>query len=92
MRAKELNGNGRLIPARLTGVGYAVRYGIRVVESISPQDRFFGRLVRRRRWAKCSLHCSHTERLPDGAYFLHADDGRVHQVRHSGGEWHCLRG
>ncbi len=28
--------------------------------------------------------------IPDGTYFLHADDGRVHQLKSTSGEWECL--
>jgi hypothetical protein len=39
-------------------------------------------------WTQCSVRCS--GRLPDGTYFLYTDEGKVHQLKSTGGKWHCL--
>ena len=70
----KLKGRGRLVPSRMTGIAYQVRYGIPVFgdpfQSAKP-----GRPMQ---WADCSVHCPNAGRLPDGAYFLYmASKGRV---------------
>jgi hypothetical protein len=86
MSRKLLNGQGRLVPTRPTGVEYQVKYGIHLVGEIKQH----GRGMRPTRWEKCSLRPAHSQRIPDGSYFLHADDGRVHQLKSVDGEWQCL--
>ena len=39
------------------------------------------------RWAKSSLRSANSQRIPDGTYFLHTDDGKVHQVKCIHGQW-----
>jgi hypothetical protein len=83
---KELNGTGRLVPTRPTGVQYQVRFGI--VEVREPRQH--GRGMRPTRWEKCELRSISAQRIPDGTYFLHSDDGRVHQLKSVDGEWQYL--
>ena len=85
MSQKKIKGTGRLIPTRPTGVEYQVQYGIQSLESCSSTAEECDK-----RWEKCSLRSAHAQRIPDGSYFLHADDGRVHQVMSVDGEWRCL--
>ncbi len=84
MTLKKLKGHGRLVPTRPTGIEYQVGYGIHVVGEKLQHGRGF----RPTRWAKCSLRFA--QRIPDGSYFLYADDGRVHQLKSVDGEWHYL--
>jgi hypothetical protein len=86
MSQKKIKGTGRLIPTRPTGVEYQVQYGIHIVGELQQH----GRGMRQTKWAKCSLRSAYAQRIPDGSYFLHADDGRVHQVMSVDGEWRCL--
>ena len=84
--SKKIKGTGRLIPTRPTGVEYQVNFGIHLVGDLQQH----GRGMKQTRWAKCQLKSTHAQRIPDGSYFLHADDGRVHQVMSVDGEWRCL--
>ena len=86
MSQKKIKGRGRLVPTRATGVQYEVHYGIEV----SGEREQHGRGMRPTVWAKCSLKPSAATRIPDGTYFLHADDGRVLQLKSERGTWHCL--
>lgn len=86
MSQKKIKGKGRLVPTRATGVQYEVHYGIEV----SGEREQHGRGMRPTVWTKCSLKPSAASRIPDGTYFLHADDGRVLQLRSVHGTWHCL--
>jgi hypothetical protein len=86
MSKKNLNGSGRLVPTRPTGVEYKVHYGIHLVAEL----RQHGRGLRPTRWEKCSLRSASAQRIPDGSYFLHADDGRVHQLKSVDGQWQYL--
>jgi hypothetical protein len=36
------------------------------------------------------LRAAHHHPIPDGSYFLHADDGRVHQLKSVDGQWQYL--
>lgn len=84
--SEKVKGRGRLVPAQATGVEYKVEFGIDIV----PETSQYGRGLKPTRWAKCSVRSAHAQRFPDGTYFLHADDGRVHQLKAIGGKWHCL--
>ena len=86
MTAKSLKGRGRLVPTRPTGIAYQVLYGIHIVEDAVQH----GRGMRPMRWMKCSVRLSDAGRVPDGSYFLYADDGKVHQLKSIDGTWHCL--
>jgi hypothetical protein len=86
MSQKKIQGRGRLVPARATGVQYEVRYGIHAVGEM----RQHGRGLSPMRWEKCSLRPASAQRIPDGEYFLHAEDGRVHQLKSVDGKWHFL--
>jgi len=86
MSQKKITGGGRLVPTRPTGVEYRVVYAIDHVGEL----RQHGRGLRPTRWAKCSLKPARAQRIPDGSYFLHADDGRVHQLRSEAGRWQYL--
>jgi hypothetical protein len=83
MSQSKIKGRGRLVPTRPTGIEYQVQYGI----DTPPEIRQHGRGMRATRWAKCYVRPFHARSIPDGSYFLHGDDGRVHQVRSVDGEW-----
>lgn len=85
-RPEKLKGRGRLCPAQATGIEYSVEFGINSAPS-APQ---YGRVAPTSRWAKCSIRPIHGGVFPDGTYFLHTDEGRVHQLKVIGGVWHCL--
>ena len=84
--SKKLNKCGRLVPTRPTGIEYQVRHAILVVG----EERQHGKGMRPTRWVKCVLQPEHVQRIPEGSYFLHSDDGKIHQLRSIGGEWHYL--
>ena len=86
MSRKKLQGRGRLVPTRCTGIAYQVRYGIQAVEDASQH----GRGMRQMLWAKCSIDFDEAARVPDGSYFLYTDEGKVHQVKSTDGKWHYL--
>ena len=86
MASRQLKGRGRLVPTRLSGIAYQVRYGIHVVGDVFQQ----GKGARPMKWTKCSVQFSDTGRVPDGSYFLYTDDGKVHQLKSIDGKWHCL--
>ncbi len=86
MKKNKLNATGRLVPTRPTGVEYKVRHGIHVVA----ERRQHGKGMRPTRWVKCDLRAENIQRIPEGSYFLHSDDGRVHELRCIGGEWQYL--
>jgi len=85
---EKLKGEGRLVPTRPTGVEYRVVYGIELV----PEVRQHGvpPAVAKTRWAKCQVKSQHARQIPDGTYFLHADEGRVHQWKSKDGKWEYL--
>ena len=85
-RKTKNEGHGRLVPTRLTGIAYEVRFGIHVVEN-EPQS---GRGVRVPKWEKCSVRLTDGRRLPDGSYYLYTDEGKVHQLKSTDGKWHYL--
>ena len=89
MAKEQLKGNGRLVPTRLTGVEYKVKYGIELSEEAREHGGGWG-AARGGRWTRCSVRAAHHHPIPDGSYFLHADDGRVHQLRAVNGEWSYL--
>jgi hypothetical protein len=86
--AEKLKGDGRLVPTRPTGVEYRVVYGIELV----PEVRQHGvpPAVAKSRWARCQVKSQHARQIPDGTYFLHADEGRVHQLKSKDGKWEYL--
>ncbi len=86
MSKKNLHSTGRLVPTRPTGIQYKVRHGIQV----AAEKKQRGTAPRQARWVKCALRPEHVQRIPEGTYFLHSDDGRIHQLRSIDGEWHYL--
>lgn len=86
MVSKQITGRGRLVPTRLTGIAYQVRYGIHAVEDAGQK----GKAVRPMQWTKCSVRLADAGRVPDGSYFLYTDEGKVHQLKSIDGKWHCL--
>jgi hypothetical protein len=86
MGAKKLNGSGRLVPMRPTGLNYQVRHGIQPVADAAQ----YGGAVRPVQWTKCSVHLAGTGIIPSGRYFLYADEGGVHQLEFSNGQWYYL--
>jgi hypothetical protein len=83
-----LKGQGRLVPTRPTGVEYRVEYGIELV----PEVRQHGVTppAARAKWTRCKVRSAHARQIPDGTYFLHADEGRVHQLKSKDGKWEYL--
>ena len=81
-----IEGKGRLVPALATGVEYKVEFGI----DSPPAPLKFGGGQRSATWTTCFIRPAHARVIPDGSYFLHAEDGRVHQLRAVGGKWRCL--
>jgi hypothetical protein len=69
-----------------TGVEYRVRYGIHV----APPTNQHGRGIRPTRWARCSVRSTTAHRIPNGSYFLHADEGGVYQMKSIGTVWQFL--
>lgn len=86
MSAKKLDRTGRLVPTRPTGIQYKVRHGIEAVA----RKKLRGAPPQQARWVKCDLLPENVQRIPAGTYFLHSDDGRVHQLRSIDGEWQYL--
>jgi hypothetical protein len=83
---KKLHGRDRLVPMRPTGIAYQVRHGIRHAAVVSP---FIGTMLLVQ-WTKCSVHLVGAGLIPKGRYFLYADDGGVHQLEFTNGEWYYL--
>jgi len=82
----KVEGRGRLVPMRLGGIAFQVRYGID-----KPGDVFQHRRgARPMQWTRCSVHLPDDGQLPDGSYFLYTDDGKVHQLKTIDGKWQCL--
>jgi hypothetical protein len=79
-------GSGRLVPTRPTGVEYRVQYGMQIV----PEPKQHGRGAPALQWTKCSVRSVHAHRIPQGHYFLHADEGGVYQVKFTGDTWEYL--
>jgi hypothetical protein len=83
MKAKKIEGRGRLVPSRTTGIAYEVRFGIPVRKEEPKQ----GRGMRPARWKKCTVHFERGGSVPDGSYFLYTEEGRVHQLKATENEW-----
>ena len=79
-------GSGRLVPTRPTGVEYRVNYGLHIVV----EAKQHGRGIRPARWTRCSVKSANANRIPEGNYFLHADEGGVFQVKSTGKVWQYL--
>jgi hypothetical protein len=86
MATRKIQGQGRLVPAQPTGIQYRVSYGIH----IAPDIKQHGRGMRPVRWTKCSVRPAGAHRIPNGDYFLHADEGGVYQMRCTGTAWQYL--
>jgi len=86
MKTHKRMGSGRLVPTRPTGVEYRVNYGIQLV---APEKKH-GRGPAPTKWAKCDVRSESAHRIPNGDYFLHADEGGVFQVKYSGNAWQYL--
>src|SRR6202020_243305 len=78
--SQKRKGSGRLVPTRPTGVEYRVNYGLHLVVEVKQH----GRGIRPARWARCSVKSANANRIPEGNYFLHADEGGVFQVKSTG--------
>ena len=83
---EKLHGSGRLVPMRPTGISYQVSRGIQPVADAVE----FGGAVRPGQWTKCSVHLAGTGIIPNGRYFLYADEGGVHQLEFNNGQWYYL--
>jgi hypothetical protein len=79
-------GTGRLVPTRPTGVEYRVKYGIHIISESKPH----GRGPRPVRWERCEVQPANSHRIPQGDYFLHADEGGVFQLKYAGNVWQYL--
>jgi len=88
MSKEKLKGEGRLVPTRATGVEYRVQYGIELVPEVRQHGVSQG--PAKSRWTRCSVKSTHARQIPDGTYFLHADEGRVHQLKAKDGKWEYL--
>jgi hypothetical protein len=89
MSLEKREGRGRLVPTRPTGVEYRVEYGMKITIVL----RVHGRAAAPTtgiRWSRCSIRSSSAHRIPDGSYFLHADEGGVHQLKSIDGKWQFL--
>jgi len=88
MSSEKVQGRGRLVPTRPTGVEYQVEYRMR----ITIETRQHGRApaVTPTKWNECSVRSPQAHRIPDGHYFLHPDEGKVHQLKSVDGKWHFL--
>jgi hypothetical protein len=84
--SQKRKGVGRLVPTRPTGVEYRVKYGIHIVA----EAKQHGRGMRPTHWARCSVQSANAHRIPEGTYFLHADEGGVFQVKSTGKVWQYL--
>lgn len=82
----KLQGSGRLVPTRPTGVEYRVKYGIHR----APEVKQHGRAAPPLEWTKCKVRSLNAHRIPEGRYFLHADEGGVFQVKCTGNSWEFL--
>lgn len=83
---KKIHGRGRLVPMRPTGISYQVRHGIQPVADATE----YAGSVRTVRWTKCSVHLAGAGLIPNGRYFLYADEGGVHQLEFTNGQWYYL--
>jgi hypothetical protein len=86
LNRKKLHGCGRLVPMRLTGISYQVRHCIPPAADCAP---FVG-TMRPGEWKKCSVHLAGSGLVPYGRYFLYAEDGGVHQLEFTNGQWYYL--
>ena len=86
MASRQITGQGRLVPTRLTGIAYQVRYGIHIVGDAVQK----GSGVRPMQWTKCIVRFHNARRINDGSYFLYTEEGKVHQLKSIDGKWHCL--
>jgi hypothetical protein len=84
--SQKRKGLGRLVPTRPTGMEYRVKYGIHLVA----ETKQHGRGVRPVKWARCSVRSATDHRIPNGSYFLHADEGGVFQLKYTGTVWQFL--
>jgi hypothetical protein len=80
---------GRLVPTQATGVEYQVEYGIQFAVEVRQHGRAAAPPTDVR-WTKCSVRSTRAHLIPAGNYFLHAEDGKIHQVKFTAGEWHYL--
>jgi hypothetical protein len=83
---KKLHGSGRLVPMRSTGIAYHVHHGIQR----SADAAHYNQTVRPGQWTKCSVLLAGTGIIPSGRYFLYADEGGVHQLEFTDGQWYYL--
>jgi hypothetical protein len=89
MGTETLKSSGRLVPTQPTGVRYQVNYVIHITKEVHQHGRS-STTTTRTRWAKCSVRSPDARMIPDGTYFLHSEDGRVLQVKSTGGQWQFL--
>jgi hypothetical protein len=80
---------GRLVPTQATGMEYQVEYGIHFAVEVRQHGRS-SMSPAQIRWTRCSVRSAHSHLIPQGSYFLHTDDGKIHQLKFTAGEWHYL--
>ena len=88
--SKKIQGTGRLVPTRLTGVENKVNYGIDSPQEVAAKHGGGWGAAKGGHWTKCSVRSAHHHPIPDGSYFLHGDDGRVVQMKSQNGQWQYL--
>ena len=88
MSSAKVQGRGRLVPTRPTGVEYQVEYRMRI--TIDARQHGRAPASTGSQWTECSVRSSQAHRIPDGSYFLHPDDGKVHQLKSVDGKWQFL--
>jgi hypothetical protein len=89
MATEKLKSRGRLVPTQPTGVQYQVEYVINITTEVRQHGRS-STTTTRTRWAKCSVKSPNAHMIPDWTYFLHSEDGRVLQLKSTGGQWQFL--
>ena len=89
MGTETLKSSGRLVPTQPTGVRYEVNHVIQITKEVHQHGRS-STTTMHTRWTKCSVRSPHARIIPDGTYFLHSEDGRVLQVKSTGGRWQYL--
>jgi hypothetical protein len=88
MESEKLQGSGRLVPTRPTGVEYKVAFEI---DFPAVEQRPGRRLPLNHRDAtRCTVTSTSHHLIPDGRYFLHVDVGQIHQLESVNREWRYL--
>ncbi len=89
MSTEKQKSRGRLVPTQATGVEYQVDYAIQFAVEVRQHGKA-PMPPARIQWTRCSVRSTRAHLIPAGNYFLHADDGKDHQLKFTAGEWHYL--